>query len=290
MNEAIMRMMENYKTDTPESAVNALREILQEVALLGLSRTGFFKETAFYGGTALRILYGLDRYSEDMDFSLLEPFPGFSFEKYGEALKREIESFGFTVSFEPRNRNKDSSIASAFLKSNTFSELVSIQTPESVITKIPKRQILKIKLEVDTDPPACFETEMKFHLSPIPFSVRAYTLPDLFAGKMHAVLCRRWENRIKGRDWYDLVWYVSRGIRINLLHLEKRMIQTGDLEGNRNLTGEDLLELLEQAVDALDINAARRDVMPFLKDPRSVEVWSTEFFRDVVSRIQVLKS
>ncbi len=290
MNEAIMRMLGNYKTDTPESAVNALREILHEVALLGLSRTGFFKETAFYGGTALRILYGLDRYSEDMDFSLLAPSPGFSFEKYGEALKREIESFGFTVSFEPRNRNKDNPIASAFLKSNTFSELVSIQTPESVITKIPKRQILKIKLEVDTDPPPCFETEMKFHLSPIPFSVRAYTLPDLFAGKMHAVLCRRWKNRIKGRDWYDLVWYVSRGTRINLLHLEKRMIQTGDLEGNRSLTGEHLLELLEQAVDALDINAARRDVMPFLKDPRSVEVWSTEFFRDVVSKIQVLKS
>jgi predicted nucleotidyltransferase component of viral defense system len=288
MNEAINRMLENYETDTPDRAINALRDILQEVALLGLSRIGFFQEAAFYGGTALRILYGLDRYSEDMDFSLLKPYPGFNFEKYGESLKREIESFGFSVSFEPRNRNKDNPIASAFLKSNTYSELISIQAPENVVKIVPKGQILKIKIEVDTDPPPCFETEMKFHLSPIPFSVRTYSLPDLFAGKIHAVLCRRWKRRTKGRDWYDLIWYVSRGTMVNLVHLEKRMKQTGDLEDNQTLTRECLMDLLEKAVDSLDVKAATRDVMPFLKDVRAVEVWSNDFFRDVVSRVQVL--
>jgi len=288
MNEAINRMLENYETDTPDRAINALRDILQEVALLGLSRIGFFQEAAFYGGTALRILYGLDRYSEDMDFSLLKPYPGFNFEKYGESLKREIESFGFSVSFEPRNRNKDNPIASAFLKSNTYSELISIQAPENVVKIVPKGQILKIKIEVDTDPPPCFETEMKFHLSPIPFSVRTYSLPDLFAGKIHAVLCRRWKRRTKGRDWYDLIWYVSRGTKVNLVHLEKRMKQTGDLEDNQSLTRECLMDLLEKAVDSLDVKAATRDVMPFLKDVRAVEVWSNDFFRDVVSRVQVL--
>lgn len=288
MNEAINRMLENYETDTPDRAINALRDILQEVALLGLSRIGFFQEAAFYGGTALRILYGLDRYSEDMDFSLLKPYPGFNFEKYGESLKREIESFGFSVSFEPRNRNKDNPIASAFLKSNTFSELISIQAPENVVKIVPKGQILKIKIEVDTDPPPCFETEMKFHLSPIPFSVRTYSLPDLFAGKIHAVLCRRWKRRTKGRDWYDLIWYVSRGTMVNLVHLEKRMKQTGDLEDNQTLTRECLMDLLEKAVDSLDVKAATRDVMPFLKDVRAVEVWSNDFFRDVVARVQVL--
>lgn len=288
MNEAISRMLGNYETDTPDRAINALRDILQEVALLGLSRIGFFQEAAFYGGTALRILYGLDRYSEDMDFSLLKPYPGFNFKKYGESLKREIESFGFSVSFEPRNRNKDNPIASAFLKSNTYSELISIQAPENVVKIVPKGQILKIKLEVDTDPPPCFETEMKFHLSPIPFSVRTYSLPDLFAGKIHAVLCRRWKRRTKGRDWYDLIWYVSRGTKVNLVHLEKRMKQTGDLEDNQTLTRECLMDLLEKAVDSLDVKAATRDVMPFLKDVRAVEVWSNDFFRDVVSRVQVL--
>lgn len=288
MNEAISRMLGNYETDTPDRAINALRDILQEVALLGLSRIGFFQEAAFYGGTALRILYGLDRYSEDMDFSLLKPYPGFNFKKYGESLKREIESFGFSVSFEPRNRNKDNPIASAFLKSNTFSELISIQAPENVVKIVPKGQILKIKIEVDTDPPPCFETEMKFHLSPIPFSVRTYSLPDLFAGKIHAVLCRRWKRRTKGRDWYDLIWYVSRGTMVNLVHLEKRMKQTGDLEDNQTLTRECLMDLLEKAVDSLDVKAATRDVMPFLKDVRAVEVWSNDFFRDVVSRVQVL--
>jgi predicted nucleotidyltransferase component of viral defense system len=288
MNEAISRMLGNYETDTPDRAINALRDILQEVALLGLSRIGFFQEAAFYGGTALRILYGLDRYSEDMDFSLLKPYPGFNFKKYGESLKREIESFGFSVSFEPRNRNKDNPIASAFLKSNTFSELISIQAPENVVKIVPKGQILKIKLEVDTDPPPCFETEMKFHLSPIPFSVRTYSLPDLFAGKIHAVLCRRWKRRTKGRDWYDLIWYVSRGTMVNLVHLEKRMKQTGDLEDNQTLTRECLMDLLEKAVDSLDVKAATRDVMPFLKDVRAVEVWSNDFFRDVVARVQVL--
>jgi predicted nucleotidyltransferase component of viral defense system len=288
MNEAISRMLGNYETDTPDRAINALRDILQEVALLGLSRIGFFQEAAFYGGTALRILYGLDRYSEDMDFSLLKPYPGFNFKKYGESLKREIESFGFSVSFEPRNRNKDNPIASAFLKSNTYSELISIQAPENVVKIVPKGQILKIKIEVDTDPPPCFETEMKFHLSPIPFSVRTYSLPDLFAGKIHAVLCRRWKRRTKGRDWYDLIWYVSRGTKVNLVHLEKRMKQTGDLEDNQSLTRECLMDLLEKAVDSLDVKAATRDVMPFLKDVRAVEVWSNDFFRDVVSRVQVL--
>ncbi len=175
-----------------------MREIIQEVALLGLWRSRFFEHTAFYGGTALRVLYGLDRYSEDLDFSLLKADNSFSLEMYRESLKREINSFGFQVDFERRRKSLQTPIESAFLKTNTYKQLIIIEASEDLLRDLHPSKNLKIKLEVDTDPPGGFETETKYILNPIPFSVRAYSLPDLFAGKLHAILCRRWKSRVKG--------------------------------------------------------------------------------------------
>ncbi len=278
MHDAVRSMLGGYKCITGEDYINALREILQEVTLLGLWRSKFFEHAAFYGGTALRILYGLDRYSEDMDFSLLKADSSFSMKPYGEALKRELRSFGFDVNFQSADRRTESRIESAFLKGNTLTYLIWIEAPGSLMKGIHPEMQLKIKLEVDVEPPGGFQTETQFVLQPIPFAVRSYSLPDLFAGKMHAVLCRKWRNRVKGRDWYDLVWYIGRHPEIRLSHLEARMRQSGHYINEGLLTIEKMKELLIEAVDNLDVDQARGEVAPFVKDVRSLDVWSKSFF------------
>jgi hypothetical protein len=148
--------------------------------------------------------------------------------------------------------------------------------------------VIRIKLEVDTDPPSGFATESRYLLQPLAFSVRSYTLPDLLAGEMHALLCRRWENRVKGHDWYDLVWYCARYPQLHLAHLEQRMRQSGHWSAEAPLTTEALRELLQQAIDQLDVDQARNEALPFVRDPAALEVWSREFFADIVQRIQCL--
>jgi predicted nucleotidyltransferase component of viral defense system len=285
MHEAIRTMLDGYACRTRDDFVNAVREILQEVALLGLWRSKFFEHAASYGGTALRILHGLDRYSEDMDFSLLGPDSSFSLDRYGDALKREIGSFGFSVEFASRQEARAGAIASAFLKANTTRQLLEIEAPEELLEGLHPAKTLKIKLEVDTDPPGGFETEMQYVLQPFPFAVRVYSLPDLFAGKLHAVLCRRWKNRVKGRDWYDLVWYAAQHPAVRISHLESRMRQSGDYTGDDQLTLDELRTRLRRAVDNLDVEKARREVAPFVRDPRALEVWSRDFFRQILTHI-----
>ncbi len=207
MHDAIRSMLDRYSCESHDERVHDLREILQEVALLGLWRSKFFEHAAFYGGTALRVLHGLDRFSEDMDFSLLRSNSAFTLADYGDALAREVNSFGFNVVFEERRKRQGSAIESAFLKANTYQQMISIEVDEELLRDTHPSEKLKIRLEVDTDPPPGFDTETRYVLQPIPFAVRVYALPDLFAGKLHAVLCRRWQMRVKGRDWYDLVWY-----------------------------------------------------------------------------------
>lgn len=288
MNEAISSMMARYNCRSSADYTNALREIMQEVALLGLWRSKFFEKAAFYGGTALRILYGSDRYSEDMDFSLLVTEAEFELGAYGRALERELLAYGFDVSVLTKSKAHPGPVQSAFLKTDTYRGLMVVTTEEEIVEEIPKGSVLKIKIEVDTQPPGGFVTESKYLLQPIPFSVRSYTLPCLFAGKMHAVLCRRWENRVKGRDWYDLVWYVARSVPLDLGHLEKRMQQSGHLEADRSLTKSFFDQILAARIEALDVGMARSDVGPFVKEPQATDVWSQSFFHEVGSRIRIV--
>jgi predicted nucleotidyltransferase component of viral defense system len=285
MNEAVMRMLARYERRRVEDDVKALREILQEIALLGLWRRRFFEKAAFYGGTALRILYGLDRYSEDLDFSLLKPTAEFDLSRYCDALEKEIRSFGFEAAVTGKAQSAQSTIQSAFLKADTLKHLLVINTTESLTRSVPHGQVLKIKIEVDTDPPPGFDTETRFLLQPISFSVRAFSLPDMFAGKMHAALCRGWKSRVKGRDWYDLVWYAANHPQLHIKHLEQRMIQSGHLKKTQRLTAEELSVIAETAIEKLDVNQARREVEPFVKDSETLTVWSRDFFRDVMRRI-----
>jgi predicted nucleotidyltransferase component of viral defense system len=288
MHEAIAAMLSKYECRERSDYINALREILQEIALLGLWRGKFFEKAALYGGTALRVLYGLDRYSEDMDFSLLEPFDDFDISGYAAFLQKETEGFGFDVRFEEIQKTQPSPIQSVFLKANTRKQLIVIEAADAIVHAIPKGQTLKIKLEVDTDPPPGFETQARYLLQPIPFAVRCFALPDLFAGKIHAILCRRWKKRMKGRDWYDLVWYAANHPELHLRHLEQRLRQTKDWDGDAPLTSQRCLELLMATIRELNVAEARRDVEPFVKYPQNLSIWSPGFFSDVAQRLKFI--
>ncbi len=288
MNEAVRQMLASYEVRAVEDSLRALREVMQEIALLGLWRSKFFEKAAFYGGTALRVLYGLDRFSEDLDFSLLEKRRDFDLAGYGQALKRELASFGFMVEISGRNKPPEAAIRSAFLKADTRTQMITVEFDQALVRQVPRNHVLKIKLEIDTDPPPAFSTETRYLLRPIPFAVRTFSLPDLFAGKMHAVLCRGWKSRVKGRDWYDLVWFAAGHPELHLAHLEQRMRQTGHWTGTAAMTDADLRGLLARRVEHVDVGQIRREVEPFVKDPASLAVWSKEFFLDVAGRIRVV--
>jgi len=288
MNEAVRQILAAYEIRSVGDSLRALREVMQEIALLGLWRSKFFENAAFYGGTALRVLYGLDRFSEDLDFSLLEKRKNFDLADYSEALKRELASFGFAVEIESRPKPASAAIQSTFLKADTRTQMITVEFDKGLVQKVPRNQVLKIKLEIDVDPPPGFATEVRYLLRPVPFSVRTFSLPDLFAGKMHAVLCRGWKSRVKGRDWYDLVWFVAYHPELHLAHLEQRMRQTGHWTESAPLTVEDLRDLVSKRIEKVDIDQIRHEVEPFVKDAAALAIWSKEFFLDVASRIKIV--
>lgn len=288
MNPAIQSMLEKYRCETRQDYENALKEIIQEIALLGLWRAKFFEHAAFYGGSALRILYGLDRFSEDIDFSLLEPRKDFELAPYLDAVKVELTAMGFVVEVDERSKSIETSIDSAFIKAKTKEHLLRIDVPAALSERIHHKEQMKIKLEVDTEPPGGFETEAKLLLQPIAFSVKTYKQPDLFAGKIHAVLARaRLSERVKGRDYYDFVWYIGRGVPVHMGHLEKRLRQTNTWMSEKQMTREDILDLLEQRFLNLDVESARKDILPFIKDHEAVAIWSRDFFLSLLSRLKV---
>ncbi|HPI36773.1 MAG TPA: nucleotidyl transferase AbiEii/AbiGii toxin family protein [Ignavibacteriaceae bacterium] len=287
MNNLLKQLISKPLPESENELLKLLRESLQSLALLGLWRSNFFEHAAFYGGTALRILYSLDRFSEDLDFSLLKPNADFTFEKYRDSIVRELEVFGFKVNFEVKQKSKQSAIESAFIKTNTLHQLILIEAPSNIISTVGKQSILKIKLEVDTNPPAGFETEMKYVFSPIQFAVKSFSTPSLFAGKMHAILCRKWKTRVKGRDWYDFAWYIGKYPELNLKHLEERMRQSGDYKEDNDLTKERFLEILNNTIDNLDIEKAKGEVEPFVENKMSLNLWSKEFFKAAAEKIRI---
>jgi len=291
-NPAIIKMLEKYDLSTEANAYEALREILQEIVLLGLAEAKFFDKAVFYGGTALRILYGLPRFSEDLDFSLLEKDDEFDLGIYQSSVIDMLASFGFEVEIVVKGKN--SNIQSAFLKGNTLRHMIEINAPKEIREKFPKNRVVKIKFEVDTNPPLDFTTEKKIILTPRPFIINTMTPSSLFAGKMHAVLCRKWANRPKGRDWYDLVWYISQGVELDIRHLNKRLQQSCKFQDEDNtvipkeVDEKFISELLIKRVENLDINLAKEDVIRFIANPKELDIWDREFFKMIISQIKFI--
>jgi predicted nucleotidyltransferase component of viral defense system len=282
----IQKMLKEYPGEI--SQADKLREILQQTALLGLARHNFFEHAIFYGGTALRILYDLDRYSEDLDFSLLQPNPNFDFEPFLNAMKLELEAMGFRLQVTVQKKNQESGIWSAFLKTNTLELLLSIDETSQAKGIHPEQKI-QIKLEIDTDPPIYdMSIESKLIKNPIPFYVTTFRKIDLCAGKMHAVLCRAWRNRVKGRDWYDLIWYIQNGIPVNLAYLRAKMRQTRNLLADEKFTEKELHQKLEKRIGHIDWELAKADVKPFIPDKQKLDIWSRQFFLDLITHLRVV--
>jgi predicted nucleotidyltransferase component of viral defense system len=285
MNPALKDMLDAYRPVTPADYQNATREIVQEIALLGMWRGGFFEHAAFYGGTALRIFHGLRRFSEDLDFTLVEFGDATRLERHLSGVATELESWGFSFEAETKSGGQTSGIESAFLKGSTQLNLLHIGAPSELARRLPRNQQLRIKLEMDIEPPPHATTEVRTQLLPSPYQVKLYDLPSLFAGKLHAVLCRGWKNRVKGRDFYDFVWYIGRNIAPNLKHLEARMRQSGHWNGGE-ITRQVLMELLHERFAAVDFKSAAEEVQVFLPDPRELDLWSREFFDGLAMRLK----
>jgi predicted nucleotidyltransferase component of viral defense system len=284
----IKEWLESYKPKNREEAQSALREIMQEIALAGLYRSGFFDKVAFYGGTALRIFHKLDRFSEDLDFSLLQVQQDFSLEKYQDAIINEFAALGMNVSISEKQKVKQSNINSAFLKSETLWRELKLETIIPQIGVETKANI-KIKIEVDTDPPLNFKTEEKLLLRPLSFYVKCFTLPDLFAGKMHALLFRKWGTNVKGRDWYDMEWYIKKGIELDLSHFLTRAQDSGDWKED-TISEIEFRELLSKKIDTVNMDYVKKDVIRFIKDPAQLDIWSPIYFHDLVANLQIEKN
>lgn len=269
------QMLERYTVKTPADYDNAVREIMQEVALAGLYRGGFFEKAAFYGGTCLRIFHGIQRFSEDMDFSLLKPNKDFTLEPYFSSIRNEFLLVGKEVQISRKTKSTASTIESAFLKEGTLQFDLDFQF----------KKMIKIKLEVDINPPGNFDTEYKLLMQPFSFMARCYALPDLFAGKMHALMFRQWKTRVKGRDWYDFQWYVSRGIPLNLEHFAERCRQTGNLTTD-SLSPQAFLEMLKTKIANTDIQIVKKDILPFIKNQEETNIWSKDYFIQVAGLLK----
>lgn len=279
--------VESYRPKNIQETEQALREIMQEITLAGLYRANFFKYAAFYGGTSLRIFHGLNRFSEDLDFSLLQKNVEFELEPFFKSVVAEFNALGMQVSLRQKPKFNLSNVDSAFLKSETlWSELVFEGTiPQINLSAKPN---IKIKIEVDTDPPTNFETENLLLTKPFSFYVSCFTLPDLFAGKMHALLFRKWKNRVKGRDWFDMEWYIKKGVAINLEHFCQRAIESGDWS-KKSISRDQLLELLHSKVNAIKIENVKEDVIRFIPNPTDLDIWSQDYFHQLIGNLKVKK-
>lgn len=263
-----------------------IREILQQTALLGLERQGFFEKAAFYGGTALRILYGLDRFSEDLDFTLINPNENFDFTPFLEGLRKELFSFGFNMDVTKKVKNVESTIVSAFMKMNTI-ELYLAIGDEKKARNINHNEKVQIKLEIDINPPSKARFENQLVLNPVTFYVLTLHKSDLFAGKMAAILYRSWKGRVKGRDWYDLIWYIQNNVRLSISYLEACMRQVGNLELTHSINGDQLIAMLNVKIQSIDWESAKADMRSFIPDPQRLEIWSPQFFSSLIQHLQV---
>jgi len=269
------QMLSRYEIKTIDNSINAQHEVMQQIVLAGLYRGGFFNKAAFYGGTCLRIFYGVQRFSEDLDFSLLTKNTSFQLEDYFTSIQEEFKSLGREVIIIKKEKKTQTNVESAFLKDDTSVYNLQFTTERRI----------KIKIEVDINPPTGFGTEYKLLLLPFSFMVRCYSLPDLYAGKIHAMLFRNWRNRVKGRDWYDFEWYVRNNTPLNLGHFYQRATQSGSVfSGEQTL--EHLRQLLKDKIQNTNIEMVKNDVSPFIKNQDELKIWSTGYFLQLVDMIR----
>ena len=278
MNSVLEIMVNRYNPQNNEERENAIKEIIQEIALAGLSRGGFFEKAAFYGGTCLRIFHGLNRFSEDLDFALIEKNDSFRLDRYFPALEKEFLSYGIDINIESKINKEEKEIQSAFLKGNTLMLMMSFFPKSEDAKKVVANQKIKIKFEIDVDNPSGGISEFKYKMLPAPYEIRIFNEATLFAGKIHAVLCREYQHHVKGRDFYDYLFYIGKGSKFNLKYLENKLKNTGKINSDVTLTLDLVKEMLFNKFSNVDYKSAKEDVKNFIVDKDSLNLWKKELF------------
>ena len=270
--------LEAYTPNTIEDEEHALKEILQEIALYGLANANFFDKAVFQGGSALRILYSLPRFSEDLDFILKVPDPHFKWVPYIDAIITTCKQYGVHPEIIDKSR-VNSTVKKMFLKDDSIGKIIDLS-----FVHHPGRK-LAIKFEIDTNPPLGSNLDVKFLEYPLDFSIIAQDLSSSFAGKCHALLCREY---IKGRDWYDFTWYVAKKVSPNFTFLENALDQQGPWATQKNIiTSSWFVNVMQQKIKSIDWDKAAMDVAPFLnaQDKQTLNLWGIDFFMDKLNRL-----
>lgn len=285
MNNIIEQMLEHYEIKNTNDELNALKEIIQELILSGLSRAGFFDEAAFYGGTALRIFYKLNRFSEDLDFALITPNKDFDLSKYFIYIEKELKSYGLNLEVQVKEKNVKTNITSAFVKGDTLEHILKFFPNEQYHEYNQLLKNIKIKLEVDINPPSGATYELQYKLLPSPHQVKLYDKQSLFAGKIHAILCRNWKMRTKGRDLYDYIFFLANNVNVNLELIKNKLIESNYIDVNSEFDIDVLRKLLINKFEEINYEDAKKDVLPFIKDVERLNLWSKEFFINITSKL-----
>lgn len=272
MSTVFEQMLDGYGELSGNALWNAKYEVTQQIILAGLYRGGFFKKAAFYGGTCLRIIHGMRRFSEDMDFTLLKEDSSFHLEDYFQAIVDEFKMTGRDVVITKKDKMTLGKVESAFLKDETDVYNLTFQTEKSI----------KVKIEIDTKPPLEFQTEPQKLNHPYSFMVNCLTLPCLYAGKMHALAYRNWKTRVKGRDWYDFEWYVKKEVPVDFKHLQTRIKEFNGLE----LSKDEFLNVLKERLSTTNISIVKADVERFVEDTRELDIWSNDYFLQLADMIK----
>lgn len=291
MNNVIESMLAKYNPQNNEERENAVKEIIQEIALSGLSHSDFFSKAAFYGGTCLRIFHGLNRFSEDLDFALLKADSGFDLGAYFDVLQKEFDSYGIEMSVESKKKQEEKEVQSAFLKGNTLTLMMSFFPKNEEAKRIVSNQKIKIKFEIDKNNPEGGITEYRYMMLPVPYEVQVFDEATLFAGKIHALICREYKNHVKGRDFYDYLFYVGRSGEFNIQYLENKLKNTGGkIDAKESLTLEKVRELLKERFESVDYSSAKEDVVSFIQDRQSLAFWKKELFISTLDQLKAIKA
>lgn len=285
MNKTLSEMLEKYEIKTDKDEINALKEIIQELVISGLSKSDFFNRAAFYGGTALRIFYDLDRFSEDLDFALVSPDKNFDLSAYFPFIEKEVSLYGLNLKVDTKIKTKESNISSAFLKGDTMEHILIFFSESNLQNNSKLLRDIKIKFEIDINPPSGAEYEIKYKLLPTPHSVRLYNKESLFAGKIHAILCRNWSHRTKGRDLYDYAFFLSKNIKVNMNLVKSKLVESNVLKDDDNFDINILKNMLNEKFKLIDYDATKNDVAPFLDDSTKLNIWSMEFFQSITDNL-----
>ena len=285
MNSVIEQLLQNYNTRNPDEVKNAIREILQSIVLIGLSRSNFFSKASFYGGTALRIFYSLNRYSEDLDFTLNEIDESFSLTPYIESIINVAKSYGIDLNIEVKNKKIKTPIESAFAKLNTYQTFITFNIDENLASKLHKDELIKVKFEVDCNPPLGFKVESKWITEPELASVSVLNIESLFSGKLHAILCRNYKNTVKGRDFYDFIFYINKKVKPNLNYLKNKLIESNKIDKDEEFNIDILKKMLIERFEQVDFKQVRDDAQRFVMKNENLSFYCKELFIDCVNRM-----